>query len=221
MIPYLLNHRPFSSLPTEVLDAIADQVQELIVPAEHVFFTEGAREDAVYVTREGRVRIQHLRPDGSARTVCLVGPGDTFCCLPALDGGPYPATATSTGPATVYRLPGDLFRSLVEQHPAFARIALQQFCGRLREWSCEGCAQADDVGSRLAGRLLALSVHMGDEVKVTRKELAEMVGTTVETAIRATREFEDRGWLELGRGRLRILDRLALTARARGERATS
>jgi len=208
--------RPFSELTADELTRLAPEIEELRVDREHVFFQEGESSDQVFVAQAGRVRIQHFRPDGSVRTVCMVGPGETFCCLPTLDGGPYPATAVAAEPTVVFRIPGPTYRRLLEVNAAFASTALKQFCGRLREAGCEGCSQADDVGSRLAGKILTLADKFGDLVPVTRKELAELAGTTIETAIRITRDFERQGWLELSRGRFRVLDRAALGRRALG-----
>jgi CRP-like cAMP-binding protein len=208
--------KPFSELTPAERTRLLPEVEFLDVEREHVFFQEGETSDQVFVAQSGRVRIQHFRPDGTVRTVCMVGPGETFCCLPTLDGGPYPAAAVAAEPSVVLRMPGAIYRDLLEENPAFARTALKLFCGRLREAGCEGCAQADDVGSRVAGKILTLSDKFGDLVPITRKELAELAGTTVETAIRVTREFERQGWLSLARGRFRIVDRAALARRALG-----
>jgi CRP/FNR family transcriptional regulator len=217
-MPNLSRYAPFSHLPAEVIERLAAHVEEIHAKPEHVFFHEGDRSDMVFVVREGRVRVQHHRPDGSVRTICMVGPGDTFCCLPALDGGHYPATAVAAEYTTVYRMPGLAFRTLLEQHPEFSRAALKKLCGQLRESACEGCAEADDVGSRVAAEVVKLTDHFGEALTVTRKELAELAGTTVETAIRVTREFEERGWLDLSRGHIAVKNHAALATRARGER---
>jgi len=213
---FLARIDPFRALPEAALARVADELVELRAEREEVFFHEGDDADDVYVARSGRVRIQHFRANGSVRTVCMIGPGETFCCLPALDGGPYPATAVAAEPSVVYRLPGPVYRRLLETSAEFSRLALRKFCGRLREAGCEGCAQADDAGSRLAGKLLTLGQEFGDSIVVTRKELGEMAGTTVETAIRITREFEDAGWIALSRGRITLTDRPALARRAQG-----
>jgi len=213
---FLARIEPFHALPEAALTRVAADLVELHAEKDEVFFHEGGDADDVYVARSGRVRIQHFRANGSVRTVCMIGPGETFCCLPALDGGPYPATAVAAEPSVVYRLPGPVYRRLLESSAEFSRLALRKFCGRLREAGCEGCAQADDAGSRLAGKLLTLGQEFGDSIAVTRKELGEMDGTTVETAIRVTREFEDAGWITLARGRITLTDRPALSRRAQG-----
>jgi CRP/FNR family transcriptional regulator len=213
---FLATVAPFRHLPDAERQRLEGEVEVIQATPGHVFFEEGADSDEVFVARTGRVRIQHFRPDGSVRTVCVIGAGETFCCLPALDGGTYPATATAAEPSVVYRVPGESFRRLVETHPEFARATMRHFCGRLREAGCEGCARSDDAPARLAGKLLAMADKFGSPVPVTRKELGELAGTTVETAIRATREFEELGWVVLARGKITIEDRAALKRRADG-----
>lgn len=213
---FLADALPFRALSETERRRLAPEIREIAAGPEHVFFTEGDTSDEVFVARSGRVRIQHFRPDGSVRTVCMIGAGETFCCLPALDGGAYPATATAAEDSVVYRIPGPTYRHLLETQPKFARASLNQFCGRLREAGCEGCAQADDAGSRLSGKILSMADKFGDAIPLTRKELGELAGTTVETAIRITREFEKLGWLDLGRGKITLKDRASLERRAQG-----
>jgi CRP-like cAMP-binding protein len=56
----------------------------------------------------------------------------------------------------------------------------------------------------------------GNRIETTRRILGESAGTTVETAIRVLRRFEQKGWLEGGVGWVRVLDRGALETIARG-----
>lgn len=196
---------------------MAAHLKEIDAPSGFVFFREGETGEWAFLLVKGRVSIQHFRSDGSVRTVCMVGAGDTFCCLPVLDGGAYPATATAAVDSKAYRLPGTVFRDLIARYPTFASQVLRMFCGMLREAGCEGCAHSDDVASRLARKILSMESRFGERVPLTRKELAELAGTTVETAIRTIKGFERAGWVTLGRGYLNVTDRAALAARAEGE----
>lgn len=184
-----------------------------------VLFEAGDPSLGVFVLLSGRAQLAHVRPDGSVRAVCVVTAGDTFCCLPAMDGGPYPATATAAAPTTVLEIPGALFRELLQREAAFARDALVHFCGRIRSAACESCGVLDEVPARLASRLLQLDEKFGGEIPLTRRELGELAHTTVETTIRVLKEFESRGWVELGRSRVRVLDRDALERRKEGKAA--
>ena len=207
---------PFDALPPEEIGRLERELLEIDAASGHIFFEEGEPGDWAFLLKSGRVRIQHFRADGKVRTVCMVGPGDTFCCLPTLDGGPYPATAIAAVDSIAYRISGALFRELVGAHPGFASRTLKMFCGRLRKSGCEGCSQADDAPSRIAGQILSMSDRFGERVPLTRKELAELAGTTVETSIRVIKEFERAGWVGLGRGHLIVIDRPALQACAAG-----
>ena len=215
---YLRTVEPFDTLPVEELERVGREATQVGVRRGQTFFEEGQGDDWVFVLATGRVRIQHLRPDGSARTVCLVGPGETYCCLPALDGGPYPATAVAAVDSTALRLPGPTFRDLLARHPEFSARALRHFCGRLREAGCEGCTHGDDAGSRVAAKVLFAAERFPDWLPLTRQEVADLAGTTVETAIRTLKEFERMGWVELGWGKMRIVNRAALERRASGAR---
>jgi len=216
-MPSIRSTPPFDALPSGAIERLEGDSHRIDAAPGHVFFREGEGGDWAFVLATGRVRIQHLRADGSVRTVCMVGPGETFCCLPTLDGGAYPATAIAAVHSVAHRIQGSLFRELIGTHPAFADRALKLFCGRLRESGCEGCAQAEDVPSRIAGQILSMANRFGERVPLTRKEIAELAGTTVETSIRVMKQFERAGWLRLGRGFLVVIDRPALQARAAGE----
>jgi CRP-like cAMP-binding protein len=207
---------PFDRLSSSTRQALSDRGEVLEVPAGGVLFRQGEGGDWVHVVRRGRFRLQHFRNDGSVRTVCIVGPGDTFCCLTSLDGERYPATAVAAVESAVWRVAGPIYRELLFREPTIGARALQLFGKRLREAGCEKCKGGEDVRSRVAAEILRMDARFGPSIPMTRKELAELSNTTVETALRVTKEFERAGMLALARGRLRVLDRKGLRERSRG-----
>ena len=62
----------------------------------------------------------------------------------------------------------------------------------------------------MAQALLALRKKFGDSIPLTRQEIAELAGTTVETVIRTVSRFQREGWVRSGRGKLQLLDPDAL-----------
>jgi CRP/FNR family transcriptional regulator len=62
------------------------------------------------------------------------------------------------------------------------------------------------VEQRLARTLLMLSAKLGPTLPFTRQELADMAGTTTETAIRITSQLKERRIIHSGRGKITILD---------------
>ena len=72
---------------------------------------------------------------------------------------------------------------------------------------------------RLDQRLAALLVNRdaeSGEIRATHQALADELGSVREIVSRLLRSFEDRGWVDLGRERIRVVDRAALAGLAAG-----
>ena len=139
------------------------------------------------------------------QTTCVMTPGESFCCLPALDRGSYPATAVAATKANVLQIPNSLFHETMQRFPGFTQETLCLFCSRLRQVEAKGCLVHDPVDSRIAQALLTLKKKFGDTIPMTKQEIAELVGTTVETAIRTISRFQQEKWVRSTRGKLELL----------------
>ena len=71
------------------------------------------------------------------------------------------------------------------------------------------------LDQRLAALLVNRDAESG-EIHTTHQALADELGSVREIVSRLLRSFEDRGWVDLGRERIRVIDRHALAAAARG-----
>ena len=173
-------------------------------------FRAGDPSDAVWIAKDGRVHLMKFLEDGQASTTCVMTPGETFCCLPALDRKPYPVDAVAAVNSVVVRIPTAAFHDLLEKNPAFLQDSLCLFCDRLRQVEHKSCMVYDSVERRLAQALLALSQKFGPTIPLTKHELAELASTTVETTIRVVSQLKQQGVLKTSRGSTTILkpDRL-------------
>ena len=173
-------------------------------------FRAGDPADAVWIAKDGRVHLMKFLEDGQASTTCVMTPGETFCCLPALDRKPYPVDAVAAVNSVVVRIPTAAFHDLLEKNPAFLQDSLCLFCDRLRQVEHKSCMVYDSVERRLAQALLALSQKFGPTIPLTKHELAELASTTVETTIRVVSQLKQQGVLKTSRGSTTILkpDRL-------------
>ena len=72
------------------------------------------------------------------------------------------------------------------------------------------------IEQRLASVLLMLSTKLGPTLPFTRQEIAEMVGTTTETAIRVMSSLKNRGIIRSVRGKVIILDEQKLRLLSEG-----
>ena len=195
----------FGRLSAKERQRMASFSHERVYAKGEVIFHEGRPSDSVWVTLEGRVHLLHHQAEGRVQATCVMTPGEIFCCLPALDQGVYPATAVAATKARVLQVPHHLFQELMKSSPTLLQQTLCVFTGRLRQVEAKGCMIHDPVERRVAQALLALRKKFGDSIPLTRQEIAELVGTTVETAIRTISRFQQEGWVRSSRGKVQLL----------------
>ncbi len=137
----------------------------------------------------------------------------------------YPASAIALEPTTVLQVPARDYFELLERHPDLSRSLISEmtrlYMGLTRKLE-ENRSQR--VEARIAQLFLSLAERMGrDEeggrsipMMLSRQEVAEMVGTTVESSIRVLSRWGRDGLLITGRGRFVIPSCDALRAIAEG-----
>ena len=140
----------------------------------------------------GRVKIVKAGEGGRDLILHVVGEGKAFGIVPVLDGEPYPASVQAVEDGTWSRVEAARFFEVLGRDPRMALDVLRNFGRRLRRLAAmTQQASTTPVPVRLAARLRELAAGAA-EVAVTRQELADLAGTTVETAIRVTKEFRLR-----------------------------
>jgi CRP/FNR family transcriptional regulator len=133
--------------------------------------------------------------------------------LAVLDKRPFPASAEAMEDVKVICISRkDLF-AVMESHPALSLAIISYFSDRLRNaHETFRDIATERVEIRIASLLLKLSEKAGTDVEgfkkldfpLTRQEIAEMVGTTVETAIRTMSKFQKAGIIRSSDGRVMI-----------------
>lgn len=136
---------------------------------------------------------------------------------------PYPATAIAMEPSTLLRLPRRDWFDLIEHDQKFARGMMLELT-RLNMALTRKLAamHGTRVGARVAGLFLSLAERMGRPtpegieipMALSRQEIAELVGTTVESAIRVMSRWNREGLLITARQHFVIPDRERLRAEA-------
>lgn len=202
---FLASVEPFKRLPAGERQRLAQVARAKDYAKGETIFREGQPSDAVWVVKTGRVHLMKFLADGKVSTTCVMGDGETFCCLPALDKNPYPADAVAAAESTVVRIPIDAFHQAMARSPTFTQETLCLFCDRLRQVEHKSCMVYEPAETRLAQVLLGLSKKFGPTIPLTRQELAEIAGTTHETAIRTLSQFKRQGWIRSARGTTTIL----------------
>lgn len=184
---------------------LIEQARERTFARGQTIFEEGQPSQHVWLVRRGRVHLLHYQASGRVEANCVMTPGETFCCLSAMDRGTYPATAVAATETTLLQVPAALFHQLMQRNPEMLEATLCVFSQRLRQVEAKGCLVHDPVEHRVAQALLALQKKFGDTIPLTRQEVAELAGTTVETVIRTISRFRQEGWTRSTRGRIVLL----------------
>lgn len=187
---FLAGTQPFSRLPEDALRELTAGCLERRFDKGQTIFQEGQPSQSVWVLKKGRVHLVHHLKTGRVSTTCVIVPQEMFCCLPALDQREYPATAVAAVDSVVVQIPTTLFHRAMAKQPAFAQQTLCTVCDRLRQIEFRGCLSQEAVPRRLAQTLLTLAKKFGMEIPMTRQELADLSGTTVETVIRTLSAFQ-------------------------------
>jgi CRP-like cAMP-binding protein len=111
----------------------------------------------------------------------------------------------------------DEFLSFLANRPQVALRIINVLGGRLRDAQSRLRDLAGErVEQRLSSVLLMLTAKLGPTLPFTRQELADMAGTTIETAIRVMSQLKDRGIIRTVRGKVIILDKEKLKLLSEG-----
>ena len=215
----------FAGVPPRELETLAAVAQERAYRAREYVFTEGEPAAWYCVVRTGHVKILRTSREGKDVVLDLLGPGEIFGGVAVIERRPYPASAVASEASVVLKIPAEPMIAVAERYPAVIREMALMIGRRLRDAHDSVKALAvDPVEARLAATLLRLAgregVPAGRGVRLpyhlTRQSLADMSGTTVETAIRILGRWSKEGLLQEDDG-LVVLDLDGLRERAEGE----
>ena len=158
-----------------------------------VIFEQASPSNAFYAIASGRVKIFKMMPNGKDLILEVFGPGDPLGALAVYGERPFPATAAALEDTTCVIIPRPDFFRLLEQNPTLVRGLLAGLTLRLVELTNR---LAELTGGRIEPRFARLFLKLGAEMgrperggifvplALSRQELADMTGTTIETCIR-------------------------------------
>ncbi len=199
----------FRALPPERLEQVKPQLVSKRFERQQVLYFEGGAADRLWVVQRGEVRLYKSSPTGQITTLDVLGPGEVFGAVSAIERDTYPASAETVTDGAAWWLKRETFLGLLAEDPRLAVEILQIVSRRLHEAHDRLRSLAHDPApTRVALALLAATA--GGEARVTRRALAETAGTSVETAIRIVRRFEVAGIVRGEVGRVQVLDEPAL-----------
>jgi CRP/FNR family transcriptional regulator len=199
------------------------QIAQMAVPRRfepgQAVFREGDQSDTCYVVREGLARATRTHGDGRTITLATFGPGDIFGELAMFEDERRSATVEAIEPTSVVGVLGPDMRRLMSEHPQIAVRLVIALGRRLREMNERLSRQSfQTVQSRVAvvlGQLVQQEIAAGHGasdvlVTATQADLAQLAGSSRESASRFLAVLERAGVISQGRGRLTVHDPKAL-----------
>lgn len=200
----------FSHLMVEEIAEITDRFELEEYSRDEYIFLEKDPAEKLYIVASGRVKIVKHTPEGKDVILEIISPPEIFGGVAALDGRPYPASAQAMEEARVIFIERKDYFELLDRYHVLALEASIYFGERLRNaYDMLRNISVERVERRIASLLVRFGDRVGQrdgdrvvmEMGLTMQEIAEMVGTTVETAIRTMNKFKKEGLISYGKGK--------------------
>jgi CRP/FNR family transcriptional regulator, cyclic AMP receptor protein len=206
----------FSILNAQTRERVLKTLSETRYGKHDLIFREGEPSEYFHIVKEGTVKCVRSTADGKECTLKMLMPGDLFCCdAAAFDGARHPGTAQPMGDVSVLRMHKTAYFELLKRSPDAAIEVIKYLAGRLHEAQEKNKLLAlDRADQRLAALLGDFAAKIGIPegtgvrlpMRLTRQDLANMVGATTETVIRIMSRFKRDRLVWGTANRLMILD---------------
>lgn len=213
--------REFSSLKAlnkEELLRIADCKSSYTIKKGEAIFTEGENVNGIFCVKDGVCKLTKLSPNGNDQIVKLITKGELLGQRSMISDEPVNLTAVALEDMEVCFIPKAEVMGFFNDNNKFSLNVMKTICGDLKEADDHLVAMAQkSVRQRLAETLIYLEDTFGANpdksirIKLSREELAGMVGTATESCIRLLSEFNKTGLIKLAGKSITITDRAKLS----------
>lgn len=179
------------------------------VAAGEVIFQEGSGCTFYHQLVEGTVRWVNINNDGKEFIQNFIEPGECFGEFPLFDEEPYAASCIADTASVIIRVHKSIFQQILEEnsalHFSFSRLLTQRL--RFKFLLLKELA-AHNPENSIATLLNYFKLHKKNictecnKLKLTRQQIADMTGFRVETVIRAMKNMQLKGELQIKRGKV-------------------
>ena len=203
----------FSVLTREELNTIRPYFEELNLRKDNYVFMESDPSDFLFIASKGKVKIIKHSAAGKDIILEIKLPGELFCCSAVLDSRPFPESAQAMEDVTVLKISRRNLLKIMDQFPLLKDEMGRYTSRKLRDaHEILRDIASETADKRIAHVLLRLADTAGVEeagytkidFHITRQEIADMIGSTVETCIRMMSRFQKEGMIVSSDNRIMI-----------------
>jgi CRP/FNR family transcriptional regulator len=218
-IAVLRSNTLFNSLTAEELDLLAKESHMAYAERGETIWLHGKEVDFFGLIGVGFVKMVRSLETGQEVTTEIIGPGQIFGLLGTLEGIGCPLTARAVCNTWYLKVPKSVILPVYESNTTLKSHLLRRTTQRFRQtMDLMARMSTGKVEERIAIILVLLSQSYGDEVEkgvtlrvpLTRQDVAEMAGTTVESTIRVMSRWQKEGIIESDNRLITILDMAAI-----------
>jgi len=212
----LLRHAAlFATVPADLLSPLAAVSRSQTITKGDFLFRQGEDASTFYLLHSGHMRLVQHSAEGKDVTLTTFSAGGVIALVAAITHDSYPGSVEAIEDSELIALPGGEMWQLMNAYAPLAVNVLRQIAARLheahdriRELSVE------KVQQRVARSLLRLVRQVGVkqpdgsislDLRLSRQDLAQMNGTTLETISRTLTNWERDGLIDAAREHLTIL----------------
>jgi CRP-like cAMP-binding protein len=209
----------FKNLSDEELKELSNYITTVEFRKKDDIFTEGDAPEWFYIVSTGKVKVTKISHDGKEIILEIISPYDIFGGVAVLRNFPYPANAVAMEDSEILKISRKNLMRLVDRFPNLMYFIALQLGDRMKSsFDTLKNIALERVEARIAALLLKLGNKVGVEtreglmidMRLTKQDVADMVGTTVETSIRTFSKFKKDGLVIDADGKVIIKNREGL-----------
>jgi len=203
----------FSGINDDGLSEISSFFKVVDFKNDQFIFMEGDPSDWLYIVSTNKVKMIKHSESGKDTIVEIKSPGEIFCCATVLDNKPYPESAQSKGASSTINIRRRDLLKLIDRYPVLKAAIANYLNEKLTDaYDMLQHLSTEIVERRIASVLLKLSEKAGIDdsdfrkidFPLTRKEIAEMVGSSTETCIRTMSKLQKQGIVKSSKGSISV-----------------
>ena len=211
------NLNSFRTLNNNELSILSEKKKIVTFKKGDLLFEEGAYLNGIFCLRNGKCKVSKLSPNGKDQIIRFIKKGDLIGERSVLNGSTAHLTVTALENVQACFIPKEEIETSFRNNTNFSLEITKAICTDLDNANIAIANMAQkNVKERLADTLLLFDRTFGEDkdgflnIKLSREEIANAIGTATESNIRLLSILKKEGIIELSGKRIKILDKTKL-----------